>query len=343
MALLMLLFALAIAAPAMWNTSQGLQAFSGLLSEAKKNYTSALNTYTLLHETDLRTDGWDLLGNDLGLDSGNFPMERQYIIEGKTVGPLYFMYSGSLPRITDVYSKAPKSLRRLSAQCNIIGSILEGLGTVLQAPAAEGQPTAEWQLAGLEKVHGADEQAKERKLYYDSIAVHIAASDPGMKPVNLLRIAELRKEPAAEFWMYEDTAFDYAVEDGDYAAVIAFCDTRLKRNREDLLAMQYKVKALFLNGDAEKAFAAVEDCAKHPLAADVMQVAKAELFVRQERYEEAVFLCETVLNQAAPTEPLQSQVELQSLQCAMEAARIKALALLMMGNAEEARNMLFNA
>jgi len=328
------LFALVMAIPSLWYTGLGLTAAGGLLNEAGHNYQSALAAYEFLYNTDMRTGGWEI-----GLTSGNFPFERQYAIQGRLNGPLQMVQNESMPPVAEVFRRLPKGLRKLSAQYDAIAEILESLNTHLTMIAEE-QSQAEWLLAGLEAARGADKLAKERRLIYDSLALQFTAGDPAMKRANKARLAALKKDRAAELWMYEGVEYSFAFDDEDYAAVIALSDARLKRNREDVQSMCFKVKAMFLNGDAEKAFATADAYAKRPFAADLMQLVKAELLCRQDRFDEALRLCGGVLERIDITAPESEQ----SLYYALEAVRTKAAVLLVKGSApEEARDMLYEA
>ena len=336
-AALVLLFALVMAVPAMWNAGLAVPAVSGLLSEAGKNYQKALNAYEFLFNTDMRTDGWEL-----GLTSGNFPFERQYAIHGKLNGPLKITQSENMPRIAEVFfNRLPRGLRKLSAQCDAIDAIFESMNTHLMMTAEE-QSRAEWLLTGLEAARTADPLAGERRLIYDSLALHFAAGDPDQKKANLARLAALQKEPGAEWWMYEDIAFDYAIADRDYAEVIALSGTRLKRNREDIQTMRYNVKAIFLDSGAEKAFAAADRFARRPAAADAMELVKADIYCAQGDFDRAIALCDGILNGVDFTAPIMTPEQAQELYVAMETVRTKAGVLLAMGGEpEEARDMLY--
>jgi len=330
-AVLAMLFGLMMLVPAMWNTWLAAPAVGGLLNEAGKRYQGALSIYQYLYDTDARTQGWGL-----GLTSGYFTMERQYAIWGRLYGPLRVVEEQDAPPIAEFFGRVPRSLRKLAAQCDIITGIYDSLRLILQAPPEEGQSDTDWLLAGLEAARGADAQAQAHRLYYDAIALHFAADDPGQREANLARFAALKKDPAAEPWMYEDAELGYAVRDRDYAAVTALCEARLKRNPEDGQAMRMRVKAIFLEGDAKKAFAAADGYARRPAARDAMLLARADLLCAQGGYDEALRLCDDVLGRVtldAPEGP-------QDLYDAMEAARVKAGVLLVMGSPGEARDLL---
>ena len=337
-AALVTLFALVMAVPAMWNTTLAMTAAGGLLNEAGKNYQSALSTYEFLYLTDMRTGGWEL-----GLTSGEFTIERQYVIQNKLNGPLNIVQSGNMPRPAEVFNRVPRSLRKLSAQYDVIADIFDGIDAHLMM-AAEDLSTAEWLLEGLEAARGADELAQERSLYYDSFALHIAAEDPDQKQANQARLAALKKEPGAEPWMYETIELDYAIQDRDYAKVIALSNARLEKNREDVDAMRYNVKAIFREEGAEKAFAAADLFARRPITAQAMQLVKADIYCVQGSYNDALLLCDGILGRAGLTAPIGTSEQAQDLFYALEAVRTKANAQLAMGgDAGETRDMLYEA
>jgi hypothetical protein len=180
----------------------GLPALGGLLSEAGRNYDTAMTAYEFLYTTDMSAQGWGLPG----LNSGGFPEERQFAIWGKRYGPLFLVQNQDVPSIAEYFERTPKSLRKLEAQCGelnaIIGAVYQLLG--MQGAPAEGQSETDWLLAALITVRAADKQSEASKNYYDAIILQATAGDPAHKKANLERIAALRKSRAAEPWMYEE-------------------------------------------------------------------------------------------------------------------------------------------
>jgi len=337
MASLMVLLGLVLAAPAMWNAGLGFRALSGLLQEAGKNHQSALSTYQLMLSTDARTGGWYFLDRELGLDCGTYALERQYSVLCKLNGPLNTVQSvraGETPSIRQLFGETPKSLRKLAAQLDILFEIFERLDVYLMSPPLEGETQSQWVLAGLDAARASDEQGEERGLYYNSLALHFTADDPDQKLANLARIAALKQDPAAEPWMYWDTEFVYAVKDRDYAAVIGLCNASLKNNREDFMSMLYKVKALYRNGEEDKAFAAAESFAGNPAAADTVKLAKAALYAFQGKYELAILQCDEILNQ------INLPAEQSVIRTALDATSAKATTLMLLDRPDEARDLL---
>ena len=341
-AVLVMLFGLMMLVPSVWYAVLALPAAGGLISEAGRNYESAAEAYEFLYNTDMSAQSFGLSG----ISSGNFSMERQYAVWGKLNGPMFIvqhMMEGNIPPIADAFpSGVPRSLRELAAQCDELTEIIESYYAQLNSlgQPAEGQSESEWLLETLEGVRAQDKKADARKLYYEAIALMHTAGDPAQKEANLARIALLKKDPAAGPWMYEDTEFYYAREDGDYAALKASCDARLKRNREDLLAMQNKVKALYLGEGAKPALAAADAYAKKPAAKNSMQLAKAEIYYRDGDYEKAVALCDAVLAEVDFAVPAATSAEVTAQRAAMEAAGVKGVVLLLQGNPEEALKLL---
>ncbi|MDR2686499.1 MAG: hypothetical protein LBB75_02005, partial [Oscillospiraceae bacterium] len=343
-AVLLMLFGLAMTAPALWNAVLGLPALAGLVHEAGGNFESAGRAYDFLYQSDMGAQGLGLSG--LGLSSGNFYYERQYAIASRRDGPLAVLQSEDLPPISQVFpARAPRRLRAFAAQCEAISGIIENYYAYLQAlgEPAEGQSESGWLLDGLEAVRGEDDQADARGLYYETLALMHTAGYPEEKQANLDRIDALKGDPAGEFWMYEGAQLYFAFGDGDYGAVSALCEARLRRNRQDFTAMQYRVKALYLSEGEGKAFAAADAYAKRPAAKDYMQLARAEVFYRQGKYEEAVALCDAILDKADFAAPAATQAQQEDLRMAALAADVKSVALLLQDKPREAIELLETA
>jgi len=340
-AVLLMLFGLVLLVPAVWNLALLGPAAAGLASEAGRNYESALEAYGLLDTLEAGSQG---LGLDLppGLSSGNFAMERRYIVWNKLYGPLAIVQSQPLEQYFPEGTRMPRSLRGLAALCGELTEMLDGFYAQLDITAepAEGQSQAEWALEALEAARALDGKAEARALYYDAIALQITAGEPGTREASLARIEALKKTPGATPWMYEEVALYFARADGDYDALTALCDARLKRSREDIMAMQYKVKALFLGGEEEQAFKAADQYAKRSAAESAMRLAKAELYYRQGKYGEAIALCDELLGKADFNAEITTMADMAPLQTAMEAAQAKAVALLLQGSPGEALDLL---
>ena len=337
-AVLLMLFGLVLTVPALWNAVLAVPAFAGLVNEAGRKYTSALEAYSQLDTLEAGAQGIGLPG----LSSGDFSMERRYVVWNRLYGPLAIVQSQPLENYFPEGTRMPRSLRGLAAQCGEIADILEGFYAQLDATAqpAQGQSESEWALAALEAARALDDKAKARALYYDAIALQIGIGDPAQKQDSLARLEALRKNPAAEPWMHEDIALYYALQDGDYAAMIPMCDARVKRNREDFPAMQYKVKALFLGGEEDKAFKTAAAYGRRAAAKTTMRLTEAELYYRKGEYGKAVALCDEVLGAVDFNAAFTTVAELAPLGPAMDAVRVKAVALLLQGSPEEARDLL---
>jgi len=337
-AVLLMLFGLLLLLPAMWNAVLAVPAVAGLVNEAGRKYTSALEAYAQLDTLEMSTQGIGLPG----LSSGNFSMERRYVVWNKLYGPLAIVQSQPLEQYFPEGTRMPRSLRGLAAQCGEIAAILEGFYAQLDAlmAPAEGQSESEWALEALEAARAQDSKAGARALYYDTIALQIGAGDPEQKEASLVRLEALRKNPAAEPWMYEEIALYYALQDGDYAAMIPMCDARVKRNREDYFTMQHKVKALFLSGEEDKAFKTAAAYGRRAAAETAMRMTEAELYYRKGEYGKAIALCDGILDAVDFGAVFTTVAELAPLGPAMEATRVKAIALLLQGSPEEARDLL---
>ena len=335
-AVLLMLFGLVLTLPALWNLVLAIPALSGLVNEAGRRYDTAMEAYELLYNTDMTAQGWGVPG----LTSGKFYYERLYIVMDKREGPLAIIRSQDLPPISSVFpERMPRSLRRISAQCGALSGIAEALYGQLSdlGQPAEGQGESEWLLEALETVRGADEQAQAHRLYYEAIALMHTAGSPGQKQTNLARIEALKQDPAGAFWMYGDYELYFAFQDEDYDALAAAFDARVKRDRQDLASMQRRVKALYLSAGEAKALAAAKKYARRPAAKGIAQVAKAEVCYRQGKYDEAIALCDGILEKAVPAS---GTADGKGDYAAMEAVVVKATALLLQGKPGEAISLL---
>jgi len=337
----MMLFGLMMLVPSIWNTMLGLPALGGLIGEAGRNYESALDAYELLYNTDQSVQGFGLPG----LTSGKFFYERRYVIWNKIHGPLAIVQNQPMEQIFPEGTRIPRGLRKLAVQSGELTDLLEGFYRQMNALGTppEDQTMAEQvreALEALEAARALDGEAEGRALYYETIALQITASDPEQKENARARLEALRKNPAAAPWMYEELVLYYALQDGDNEAILRICDARLKRNRQDIMAMQYKVKALFLSGEEKKAMSAADTYGKRSGAETGMQLTKAELYYRQGKYDQALALCDEMLDAVDPGAVYMSEAELAPLQAAMEAARVKAVVLLLQGRPAEARDLL---
>ncbi|MCL2301240.1 MAG: hypothetical protein FWC27_13950 [Firmicutes bacterium] len=335
----MMLLALGLSIPAMWNLMLTVPALTGLASEAGRNYESASEAYDFLYNTDLTAQGFGLSG----LSGGTFYFERQFALMGKTDGPVAIASNQEIPRMSEYFGeRVPRSLRKLSAKCEVLYGILDGFYEQMNQSAqpAEGQSQAQWQLAGLEAARALDKDAKAHALYYKCLALYIGAQDGDLRKDNLKLIKELRADPAAEPWMYEEPALLIARAQEDYGTLLSLSDARLKRNRQDYTAMQVRVKALFLGGSADKALAAADRYGKRGAVKDSMQLAKAEIFYRQGDYDKALALCDAILDKADFDTPAADSAQAAAQRAAMEAAGVKGVVLLLQGKPEEAAKLL---
>ena len=343
-AVLLMLFGLVLTVPAAWNLMLGVPAVAGLVSEAGRRYESAGRAYELLAQMDMGSQGMGL--SALGLSSGNFYYERQYALTAKRDGPLAILQSEELPPISQVFpARVPRGLRRLAAQCDALAEVYEGVSAQLDLLLMPGeQPDeSEWQemlLTAIEAAKALDGKAEANAIYYETIILQVTAADPEQKQASQERIAALKKDPAGAFWMYEAAERYLAIKDEDYDAVAALCAARLKRNRQDFQAMRDRVKAFYFSGGEAAAFKEADKYAKRAEAKEAMQMAKAEIYYRQGKYDEAIALCDAILDKADFDAPAATPAEETALRGAMEAASVKSTVLLLQGRPGEAIDLL---
>lgn len=347
-AIVMMGFGLMMLIPSIWNQVLTIPAVSGLISEATGRYDTALSFYGTLSNSDATAQSLGLqdlfsFGSSApSLTSGNFAMERQLVIWGKLYGPIVLQQQQIDVTSDFPEGRIPRGVKKIAAQTEIIESILDAWYAQMEtntAPA-EGQTEGEWVLALMDSARAADEKAEENQMYYDILLLLITLDYEDQEEANLERIAALKAYPDSELWMYSQAEMLLAPRRSDYAAVVAACDERLDLNREDTWAMQYRVKALFLNGELEKALDAADSYAKiSPVIDMTMQLTRAELYYRQGDYDKAIALCDDLIGQAEPN--LQSPANKEA--AAMQAVAIKGTVLMLQGNMEEAVELLDSA
>ncbi|MCL2495377.1 MAG: hypothetical protein FWE98_06960 [Oscillospiraceae bacterium] len=338
LAVLLMLYGLLMLAPALWNAVLSAAALTGLVSEAGRRYDSAMEAYELLYSLEQGAQGMGL--DALGLSSGNFLYERQFAMVGKLDGPLALVLGQDVPPISYFFpGRVPGSLRKLNAVSGELEEILLGFYAQLDLTPepAEGQSESKWALGALEAARALDGRAGQRALYYDALALYYAANYPEEKQANLARVEALKKAPCSEFWMYENIALYHAFEDDDYDALAALYGAHAKRSREDYLAMQRRVRALYLSAGEAEALKAAKKYARRPQAKPYMELARAEILYRQGKYDEAIALCDGVISRAVPMDPSASGM---GDVAAMEAVAVKAAVLLLQGEAGRAAALM---
>lgn len=329
-AVLMLLFGVVMLIPSLCNSMLSVPALTGLLSEAMGQYEDAYAAYDFLEEIEpgIAELGESVFapgsGNVPGYTTGSFLSERRLLtVSRERGGPMsqyaqqYF--SAWFPEGTRV----PRSLRTIS--------------NIAQAAAnrnAQLNPDDAEDVKYLNAIAAAraKDSDKSRALIYDTLELYAYANQSMVSDEVGQRIEKLRKARGSKPWMYEDIAFYRALRMGDYDFVVHQCEQRLKRNKEDYASMLFKVKALYLAGDKEAAYALAETYGQDPVISNMMLLYKAELKYRDGDYDESIALADEVIA-IAGADP-------QFAQYAPEAAAYKGAALLLAGKAQEALDLL---
>jgi hypothetical protein len=329
-AALVMLFGVVMPIPSLCNSMLSVPALTGLLAEATGNYEDAYEAYGFLEEIE---PGVAQLGESVfapgsgevpGYTTGSFISERRLLsVSRQTGGPMsqytqqYF--SAWFPEGTRV----PRSLRMIS--------------NIAQAAANRDAPINQDDAEDVMVLNAiaaarAKDSDKSRALIYDTLELYAYANQSLVSDEVGQRIEKLQKARGSQPWMYEDIAFYRALRMGEYDFVVRQCEERLKRNKEDYASMLFHVKALYLDGDKEAAYALAETYGQDPVISNMMTLYKAELKYRDGDYDASIALADEV-TAIAEADP-------QFAQYAPEAAAYKGAALLLAGKARQALDLL---
>lgn len=331
-AVVIMLIGLFALIPSLCNSVLALPALNGLLLEAQKRYSAALAAYDQLSQLEQQAASWGLenfalLSTDApGLTAGQFVTERTLSIYYRLYGPMQTLdnFKEQFPTGTEI----PRSLRAAAAEYKALGAVVENINK-----AYEANPEGDTALTDAIETARKGDKVKANAIYYDALALQYAMDPTDSDGINAL-IEKIKKDPAGKPWMYENSLLYRAILDNDYSKVISACESRLVRNREDAIAMEYQVKATYLAQGQAPAFALADRFFKRTTAAsDVLRLTKAELYNRGGKYVEAIKLCDTVIADSTAS----------SSGAGTEAVAVKAVAQLLSGKAEEALGNLRSA
>jgi len=329
-AILVMFFGLVMFMPFLCNTLLGLFALDGLVKEATKDYEGAQEAYGFLEQTEMEIA---MLGSQvfaLGDGSvpaytiGSFVNERLLVMFSRQWGPMsqYTMqyFSQWFPEGTRV----PRSLR-------LLDDIVQAATNVREE---RGLADEEDEDAYRRAIAAAREKDKRRRaLIYDVLELYALADESIVSDEVGQLLETLQKARGSKPWMYEDVAQGRAIFMGDFEYVVRQCEERLRRDDKDYSAMLFHVKALYLTGEKEKAYALAESYSgEHSILVSWMLLYQAEMKYRDGDFEAAVALADEVAA-AAAADP-------QLAQYAPEALSYKATALLLSGRAQEALDLL---
>ena len=328
-AILMMLFGLVMFIPFLCNTLLGLFALDGLLKEATGQYRSAYDAYGILAEVEpsIAQLGESIFAPGSGAvpayTTGSFVQERMLLYYMRLYGPMHSYTQQYFGMWFPEGAKVPRSLRVLSDITQVITNVNAELNQEDEADVMYRNAIA----AAREK-----DTVKSHDLIYDVLEMYEYADQSIVSEEMGERLEALQKAKGSQPWMYEDLAFSRAVLMGDYAVAAKLCGERLRRNGESIDMMGFQVKATYLSGDKEKAYALADTYSGKPGAYNWILLVKAELKYRDGDYDEAVALAGEVAA-AAEADPAYAEY-------LPEATAIQAVALLLADKAEEALDLL---
>jgi tetratricopeptide (TPR) repeat protein len=228
----------------------------------------------------------------------------------------------------------PRAVRRLAAQVAPLLKVEESFSTAYQAyyeahPELEEAPPYEAVVDLLRKTKEGDKDASHA-IFYDYYLLLITANDPDQKETAAKVLEELKKTPGVKPWMYLDTQLQLAQASADYGAILEACKERLKTNKEDPVALESEIRALYLQGKTDEASAKAKSLAAlhNSQLAEAGKLMQAELLSRGGKYDEALAICDKII---AADEPTQS---------VLTASILKAKALLLKGDNQTALDTL---
>ena len=339
-------------APALMNTRLAMPAVKGIAMETARRYSAAAAAYNELLTLDEEVAAWGAenfaFSEGPAFSTGGYAYKRFVLLINKLDGLLYAHETASQYLPAGV--RAPLRLRKLLEQMEAANpdAINETIGANLDPAINEIDPNTkqythdEKERAAfvLEAVREAREKdgAKERKLLYDSIELSYAASlDITSDDVGRM-LAALKTAAGSEPWMYERAEIARAREMEDYAVMAEIFARRFGRNRDDDDALAGQAKALYLSGDEARAEKLMKKYGRGRTMG-YMAALKAELLLREGKYEEAVEVCDDATARGVAMKE-DMAAPLANGSGIMEAVAQKAAALMLQGKAREALDLL---
>jgi tetratricopeptide (TPR) repeat protein len=336
----LVIFALAIPAVGLsvGNAVLSAPVAAGIFHEKTKSLYTAMEDFQSLdslvakiEETRVKLFSFGGTSDKTGFTAGNFALEHQTLLINKIGGPLNTYTNQYYEAFLSASDRVPRSLNKLQTQIDALSGIFDALSAEWDAMGGElPEDTTEtaWILETIPKIEAADKDKKANALYYRTLEIYYSSGDKTLLDETQKKIADIKAASGSEPWMYEEIAIAIARDAQDYGEVLTICNDRLKRNQEDSLALEYRVKATFMNGKKEEAYALAQDLVNVSILGDAGKLLQAELYYRDGETQKAIRLCDAVIQ--APT----------SDSGAMTATTTKAIAQLLVGESKEAVAML---
>ncbi|MCL2107273.1 MAG: hypothetical protein FWH26_09515 [Oscillospiraceae bacterium] len=342
-AAVILLLALPALGLAAGHAVMAVPAVRGLWYESAGRLYSALDDFEALYEKQKTVEKWSgglglaapRAGAGPGFNATPFLLRHEVYSSCRITGPLLtlaynqdFDFFALYPRGGPVpfrLRETAKDLEGLSAAHERINEALAG-----QPELAEGQSRGAWLIEAVNGMRENDAEGVERQNYYDAWLLHYLDKLGGDNEEEILElIGKLKSAKGSAPWMYDYIELPLLCQARDYPAILAVCDLRQKSNKEDLLALEYRIKATYLMGEKDKAHRLADALARHSALGSAARLAKAELLYRDGNYADSIQLCDEIYQDA-------SRLGNAGAPTAVSAVRVKAIALLLSGNAGKA-------
>jgi len=322
-AALIALFAMVMFIPAALNLSLTSYAALGMWHELRGDDLAAADIYMNLMNTEADIEAWArehfAPGTGSGFTTNNFGIARRIQMLQRLYGPISFwqmeqqMHMHQMPPLLDWFAdtRMPRRLARFAEQVEIVELIL---------------------LGDMQR----DDVPARHVLIYDSINLAgLAVQDPASDEVGEL-MHVLQSNRRHQWWMTSTVAQERARALEDWSLLANLAKQAVARNSFDFAAMQRHVRALFLAGNEDQAFAMSEYYAiAQPDIAAQMQLQRADFTLRQGNFAQTLEMTKHL----RATHPLRHG---QDNSVYMNAVALQGAALLLQGNIDEAYSLLRN-
>jgi len=347
------LLAAAALVPAWQYTRLAVPAARGVFMESAGRCNSAASAYNELRYLEQEVAEWGAenfaFGELPAFATGDFAIERFVPLIYKLDG-LLSAYEAASQHLQEGPVR-PLRVRRLLARIAPLDEMNQLIGENLDPAANEmnpatGQPAHDQQararflLEATQAARAKDEAAKDRALLYDAIELNFAVSlDAGSKETER-RIAALKKAAGSEPWMYEGAQLMRARATDDFSVLAEVFASKFARNREDYESLTGQAKALHLGGETAKAGRIIKKYSRGQTEG-FMQALRAELLIREGKYQEAIDICDKVI----ATGKVMNEMTAPSARGSgiMGAVAQKGAALLCLDRAQEAHDLFSGA
>jgi hypothetical protein len=189
----------------------------------------------------------------------------------------------SLQNVKEVSAKADVVMQKLEQEFSNIGT---------PDPNLRDEEVA---LTALEAAREKDADAQKNALYYDVFRLQLIGSLPERTAEAATLIEKLEHTPGFAPWMTNEAKMvNYELTE-NYAALMELSEARLQLNKEDSYAIEAQVKSLYLTDKQSAAYEKAEAFEKSLKDPDTARLLKADLLMRDKKYNDALKLLDTII------------------------------------------------